>query len=119
MWKQTHSGRFANGQISVAVTIEIAGSATESRTDTAQTRFFRHILEFALTKIVQQAALALARANQEKIGLAVSVVIQKARAGAGTQDCGWRNALGQRLLRVLNGNFLWGRGSSSMHKFRE
>src|SRR5260370_39213359 len=46
-------------------------------------RFLRHIVESAIAYALQQAAGPVRRpAHQEKIGLAIAVVVEEARAGA-------------------------------------
>src|SRR5208283_3970468 len=117
--KQTHAARFADGQIGVAVTVEIACSAAESRADAAQTGLLRDIFKLAVTEIVEEAALAFARADQEKIGFAVPVIIEEAHAAAGTDGRSRRQAIGQRLLRVMNGNLRRGCDRRAVDKFRE
>src|SRR5208283_3738249 len=108
--KQAHTTRFADGQIGVVIAIEIARGAAESRADAAQTGLLRHILKFAVAEIVEEAALAFAGADQEKIGFAVAVIVKEARAAAGTESRSSQDALGKGFLRVVNGNFRRGRG---------
>ncbi len=79
----------ADGEIGVAVVIEITGGAAEATPRDFETGCLRDVLEAPTSEIVEQAACAAGGAADEKqIGLAVTVIVEEASTGAGSRRRG-------------------------------
>ena len=83
----------ADGQIGVAVVVEIACGAAEAAAGDFEAGFFRDVGEFSVAQIVEQAAGAVGcRADEKEIGFAIAVVVEETCAGAWAD---WRRSDGR------------------------
>ena len=81
--QEVHAVLETDAKVRVTVVIEIAGGASETRATESETAALRHVLKPALSDVVQQPARTVGgRAHQEKVRLAVAVIIEKTRARA-------------------------------------
>ncbi len=73
----------ADGQISLAVIVEVSGGTTQTTASHTKSSFLGFVLKPTTAKIVQQSARALCHtAHQKKILLPIPIVIKKTRPGA-------------------------------------
>ena len=73
----------ANCQIGLAVIVEIAGRTSEAAPSEMDTCFLGHIVESSIAHAAQQPARAVRRtAYEEKIGLAIAIIVEEASASA-------------------------------------
>ena len=81
--QQPHTVLQANCKIRVPIIIEIAGRASHAAPAQIQSRLLSYVREAPVTQIVQQSRGSFGiGAHQQKVRLAVTVIIEKTRAGA-------------------------------------
>ena len=105
--QQMNSVAQAYDQIRVAIVVKISRRATQPASAQHQLRRLRDVSEVSAADVVQQLTGSIGcGANEKEIGLAIAVIVEKARTGAGTRQLRRTGCARTRLTRACGKKWL-------------